>query len=128
MRMSWTPGVVPYGADQTAYLVVDGFGARGSVYRETEIERADLETVITDLMTGQFSSPARVVAFNTLEHWSKDVSTDIAQEIQTRCDIEGNDIPEHIRDFVEIHIERTKSLQLRLPQRGAASSDDLTNI
>jgi hypothetical protein len=26
----------------------------------------------------------RVVAFNTLEHWSKDVSRDIAREIQTR--------------------------------------------
>jgi len=42
--MNWTPGVVPYGADETVYLVVDSFGARGSVYRETEIERADLET------------------------------------------------------------------------------------
>jgi hypothetical protein len=47
--MSWTPGVVPYGADQTVYLVVDSFGARGSVYRETEIERADAETIISDL-------------------------------------------------------------------------------
>jgi hypothetical protein len=65
--MSWTPGVVPYGADETVYLVVDSFGALGSVYRETEIERADLETVISDLMTGQFSNPVRVVAFNTLD-------------------------------------------------------------
>ena len=76
--MSWTPGVVPYGADETAYLVVDSFGALGSVYRETEIERADAETIISDLMTGQFSNPVRVIAFNTLEHWSKDVSADIA--------------------------------------------------
>jgi hypothetical protein len=94
--MGWTPGVVPYGADQTVYLVVDSFGAHGSVFRQTEIERADLEAVISDLMTGQFSNPVRVVAFNTLEHWSNDVSAEIAQEIQTRCDIEGNDVPEHI--------------------------------
>jgi hypothetical protein len=111
--MGWTPGAVPYGADQTVYLVVDSFGVLGSVYRETEIERADLEAVISDLMTGQFSNPVRVIAFNTLEHWSKDVSADIAQEIQTRCDIEGNDVPEHIRDFVESHSERTKQLSLR---------------
>lgn len=32
---------MPYGADETVYPVVDSFGARGSVYRETEIERAD---------------------------------------------------------------------------------------
>jgi hypothetical protein len=112
--MGWTPGVVPYGADQTVYLVVDSFGALGSVYRETELERADLETVISDMMTGQFSSPVRVVAFNTLEHWSKDVSEEIAQEIQTRCDIEGNDVPEHIRDFVGNYLEHTKQLSLRL--------------
>ena len=34
----WSPAVVPYGADETAYLVVDSFGAFGSVYREAEIE------------------------------------------------------------------------------------------
>ena len=112
--MGWTPGVVPYGADQTVYLVVDSFGARGSVFRQTEIERADLEAVISDLMTGQFSNPVRVVAFNTLEHWSNDVSAEIAQEIQTRCDIEGNDVPEHIRDFVDGYIEPTKQLSHRL--------------
>ena len=36
--------------------------------RETEVERTDLETVIADLMSGQFTDPIRVVAFNTLEH------------------------------------------------------------
>jgi len=112
--MTWTPGTVPYGADETVYLVVDSFGAQGSVYRETEIERADLETIISDLLTGQFSNPVRVVAFNTLEHWSKDVSADLAKEIQVRCDIDGVEVPEHIRDFVETHTARSKQLGLRL--------------
>jgi hypothetical protein len=112
--MGWTPGIVPYGADETAYLVVDSFGAQGSVYRETEIERADAEAIISDLMTGQFNRPVRVVGFNTLEHWSKDVSAEIAAEIQTRCDIDGFEVPEHIRDFVETYTERTKQLSLRL--------------
>jgi hypothetical protein len=49
---NWTPTTVPYGADQTAYLVVDRFGGLGSVYRETEVERTDLETIITDLCPG----------------------------------------------------------------------------
>lgn len=35
--MNWTPGVVPYGADETVYLVVDSFGARGSVYHRARI-------------------------------------------------------------------------------------------
>jgi hypothetical protein len=40
-----------------------------------------------------------VVAFNTLEHWAKDISAEITAEIQVRCDIEGVEIPEYIRDF-----------------------------
>ena len=107
---SWMPGLVPYGADQTIYIVVDSVGAIGGVCRETEIERADPEEVIRDLISGKFNDPLRVVAFNTLEHWAKDVSEDIAAEIQARFDIEGNELPEHISDFVESH--RTAVRQL----------------
>jgi hypothetical protein len=114
MSTGWTPRIVPYGADQTVYLLVDRFGRLGSVYRETEVERTDLETIITDLMSGQFNDPVRVVAFNTLEHWSEDVSKDIALEIQTRCDIEGVAVPEHIEDFVASHTGPTRQLSLRL--------------
>jgi hypothetical protein len=43
-RTGWTPSLVPCGADQTVYLVIDGFGGRlSTVYRKTEIERADLD-------------------------------------------------------------------------------------
>jgi hypothetical protein len=65
MSTSWTPSTVPYGADQTVYLVIDRFKGLGSVYRETEVERTDIETIISDLMTGQFNDPVRVIAFNT---------------------------------------------------------------
>jgi hypothetical protein len=114
-KPGWKPSIVPYGADQTVYLVIDRFGQLGGgVYRETEVERTDLETVITDLTSGQFNDPIRVVAFNTLEHWSEDVSEDIAREIQTRCDIEGERVPEHIQDFVERHQSHERQLALRL--------------
>ena len=99
-RTAWTPRIVPYGADQTVYLVIDSFPGLGTVYRETEIERTDLETIIADLISGQFNDPIRVVAFNTLEHWSEDVTEYIAFEIQARCDLEGDAVPEHIRDLV----------------------------
>jgi hypothetical protein len=113
-KPGWKPLTVPYGADQTVYLVIDCFGQPGGgVYRETEVERTDVETVITDLTSGQFNDPIRVVAFNTLEHWSEDVSGDIAREIQTRCDIEGESVPEHIQDFVDRR-SREPQLALRL--------------
>jgi hypothetical protein len=112
-RTSWSPSTVPYGADQTVYLVIDRFSS-GSVYRETEIERSDLETIINDLLSGQFNDPVRVVAFNTLEHWSDDVSRDIAYEIQTRCDIEGEPVPPHVEEFVQSHAGTTRQLAFRL--------------
>ena len=73
------------------------------MYCEIEIERADIETIVVDLLAGQFSDPVRVTAFNTLEHWSQDISRDIALEIQTRCDIQGAAVPEHVEDFVHDH-------------------------
>ena len=99
--------IVPYGADQTLYLVVDGFGD-GTSRRELEIERTDLEAAIGELMLGQFNDPVRVIAYNTLEHWSEDVSAEIAFEIQSRCDMDGRDLPEHIKDFVERSTHRAR--------------------
>jgi hypothetical protein len=120
-RAGWSPKLVPYGADQTAYLVVDSFSASGTVYRETEVERTDFETIIVDFLTGQFNDPVRVIAFNTLEHWSDDVSEAIATEIQTRCDIEGVCVPEHVSDFVDRYRSPARQLtpKLALNQAGA---------
>ena len=100
---------VPYGADVTAYLVVDRF-SQGSVYRETEVERTDLETIISDLISGQFNDPARIIAFNTLEHWAEDVSVAVARAIQVHCDVGGEVVPEHIRDFVDRYTGPTRQL------------------
>ncbi len=91
---------VPYGADQTLYVVRDRIG--GS--KEIGVERADLETTIHDLIAGCFADPVRVTCFNTLEHWVKDISAEVATEIQSRCDIDGLALPDHLRDFVESYI------------------------
>jgi hypothetical protein len=83
MRKSgWTPSIVPNGDDQNVYIVVDDFGRSGRVYRETDVEAGDLETVILDLLEGQYKNPVRVVGFNTAEKWSEDVSGDVAQELR----------------------------------------------
>jgi hypothetical protein len=110
--MSWSPVTAPHGVFGTVYLVLDSFGALGAAYREADVSRADLETVITDLMSGEFNAPVRVVAFNTFERWA--VSRQIAEEIQERCDLAGEPVPECIRDFVEDHTGPTRQLALRL--------------
>ena len=113
---SRTPPSVPYGADQTVYLVVDRVGGLDGIYREAEVERTDLESIIADLLAGQFNDPVRVLAFNTLEHWSEDVSEDIAREIQTLCDIEGDGLPDHLQEFVENCRARHRHSSLSLAQ------------
>jgi hypothetical protein len=125
--MSRTGRNVPYGADETAYLVVDRLGRLGGVDREIEVERADIETIIADLVAGQFNEPVRVIAYNTLEHWSQDISEDVALEIQSRCDIEGAAVPEHIQDFVANFAAPARKLARAALQRRALK-DSLSRL
>ena len=80
--------------------MVDDLGPGGGVWREADVEPADLETVILDLLEGQYKSPVRVVSFNTAEKWSQDVSADVAHELRRRCDVQMRDMPSSIQAFV----------------------------
>jgi uncharacterized membrane protein len=113
-RTGWTPSIVPKGDDQNIYLVVDDLGRNGRVYLETDVETADLETVIVDLLDGHYRNPIRVIAFNTAEGWSQDVSADVAQELRRRCDLQLRDVPSSIQDFVEQHEGGYRQLAPRL--------------
>jgi hypothetical protein len=59
MGIAWTPPIVPKGDDENVYLVVDDLGSYGEVWREIETVRTDLECVIADLLSGQYSCPPR---------------------------------------------------------------------
>ena len=92
-KSNWTPSIVPNELDQTVYLVADDFGKYGRAWRETDCDTVDFETVIHDLLSGEYQNPIRVIAFNTAEHWSEDVSEDVAYELRQRCDLQLRDIP-----------------------------------
>ncbi|RXH38285.1 hypothetical protein [Bradyrhizobium zhanjiangense] len=91
--------IVPYGADETLFVVID----RRDEATEIRIERSDLEATIGELVAGCFNDPIKVISFNTLEHWMKDISTDVAGEIRARCEIYGIELPDYLSDFVETH-------------------------
>jgi hypothetical protein len=114
---SWTPSIVPNENNQTVYLVANDFGKPGRAWVESEYERTDLEAVIQDLLTGQYSNPIRVVAFNTAERWSEDVSAEIAKELRLRCDLQMRDIPFFLQDFTDRYEGRYHDIQLPLPMR-----------
>jgi hypothetical protein len=116
-RTDWTPSIVPKGDNQNVYLVVDDLGRNSRIYCEADVETTDLETVILDLLEGQYKSPLRVVAFNTAEKWSQDVSADVAHELRQRCDLQMRDVPFFLQDFVDQYEGRYRDVQLPLPIR-----------
>jgi hypothetical protein len=98
--MRRSPSIIP-GGEPTVYLVVDNLGRLGSVWREVDVEATDYETVFRDLLSGKYSNPVRVVGFNTAEGWSRDVSAEIAEDLQQRCDLENKVLPAGLQAFVE---------------------------
>ena len=58
--------------------MVDDLGRLGRVWREAEVDHPDLETVIEDLLAGEYSNPIGVFGFNVLEGRSRDISADVA--------------------------------------------------
>ncbi|QDP21192.2 hypothetical protein [Bradyrhizobium cosmicum] len=87
--------------EPSVYLVADDFGRAGRAWREADLETTDLETVINDLIAGEYRRPIKVIAFNTSERWSEDVSEDVAREIQHRCNLQLSDVPSHLQEFVD---------------------------
>jgi hypothetical protein len=101
LRMgNWTPSIVPQGDDQNVYLVVDDLGHLGQIWREAGVEMTDRESVINDLLEGQYRYPVRVIAFNVAEGWCRDASKDIARELRRRCDLRLTELSDSLHDFV----------------------------
>jgi hypothetical protein len=75
--------------DVTVYLVLDDFGKLGPAYRKAHEDSSDIEAVIEGMLSGQYTKPLRVVAFNTAERWGRDVSEDIAWEVLKRAVEQG---------------------------------------
>ena len=116
-KSNWTPSIVPDENDRTIYLVADDLGKPGRAWREADYEATNLETVVQDLLAGQYRKPSRVVAFNTAERWSEDVSVDVAHELRRRCDLQMRDIPFYLQAFTDRYEGRYHHIQLPLPIR-----------
>jgi hypothetical protein len=56
-----------------------------------------------DLLKGEYSDPVRVIGYNTSEGWSRDVSEEVASELQYRCDRLGLNAPANLEGFIERH-------------------------
>lgn len=80
--------------------MLEDFGVYGGrAWRETDAERADRDTVIRDLVAGEYRS-VRIVAFNTAEGWSQDVTVGIADELR-RHYVEFGDVSDTALQLLE---------------------------
>jgi hypothetical protein len=101
-----SPGLIPHipGFNVEVYLVLDDFGRVGRAYREVDENEADKETLIRNMLSGEYEKPVRVVAFNTSEGWSRDVSEDIAREVCQRARDTGKQLPFGTKVFAEYQL------------------------
>ena len=65
--------------------MLNDFGDLGRAYVETDEAEADQATIVENILSGQYSHPLRVVAFNTAEGWARDVIEDIACAVLDRA-------------------------------------------
>ena len=100
-----SPSIVP-GSRDDVYVVLDDFGPIGRVYREVDEEKTDRETVIRNLVSGQYNNPVRIVAFNTDDGWSRDMTAEIALEIRNQ----EEELSPVLRDFIDDVLSRAKRI------------------
>jgi hypothetical protein len=86
--------------DVTVHIVLNDFGPLGRAYVETDEAEADEATLVEDILSGEYSHPLRVVAFNTAEGWSRDVTEDIAQAVLSKAQRERRSISIGAQEFL----------------------------
>ena len=101
MRHVDPSSIVPQ-SSPTIHLVIEDFGVLGRAYRETDETHADAETIVGNILRGDYSAPAQVIALNVEKGWARDVSAQIARALLAKAGSDG--MPEHARRFVERHI------------------------
>jgi len=91
---------VPAEGTHTVYQVFDDLGRYGRVWTELGDEEANEATIIRWIIEGQFKRPLRVIAFNTEEGWSRDVTREIAEKLRDLNNA-GTQLGAAAREFVE---------------------------
>ena len=104
--MRSSQSIAPNGGEKDIYLVLDDFGRLGRAWRETDEAETNRATLVRNLLEGQYENPVRIVAFNTAEGWSRDVTVDIADELRRRY-VEYDEVPKEVLEFMEANQRRS---------------------
>jgi hypothetical protein len=91
--------IVPH-TEHTTYLLMDEIGEYGNVWREMSEGEANEATIVQWFIQGQINRPVKIVAFNTEEGWSRDITHDIATKLLD-LNQQGAALSAAAREFVE---------------------------
>ena len=99
-----SPSIVPNSLSRDVYLVLDDFGdCCGLAWSETDVADTGRPMLIRNLLEGQYFAPVRIIAFNTAEGWSRDVTEEIAAELACA---DCREMPPSIADFVSRTVQK----------------------
>ena len=101
-----SPSLVP-SSDDALHFVLCDFGKYGKSYIETDPNEADQDTIVRNMINGQYNRPLRVIALNPAEGWSRDVSEEIARAVLMAAEADGRVLAEGTNSFVETQRLRT---------------------
>jgi hypothetical protein len=91
--------------DDDLHFVLCDFGKNGHAFVETDPAHADRNTIIRNLIAGEYERPLSVVAFNLAEGWACDVSESVAKAIMKA----NASLTAGTREFVETHLVEQRS-------------------
>jgi hypothetical protein len=94
----------PLDNDVTIYLVCEDFGPLGRALLETDLAQADRETIVRNFISGQYGNALRVIALNTAEGWSRDVSEEIAFDVLDQAFDADDTLTEGTKRFIDRHV------------------------
>ena len=94
------PRLVP-ALDLDLHFVLCDFGALGTAYVETVPTEVDRDTIIRNMMSGEYDHPLHVIAVNPAKGWARDVSEDIARALVETAVRGGQSLPPGTQGFVE---------------------------
>src|SRR5258708_33593435 len=87
--------------DLDLHFVLCDFGALGTAYVETVPTEVDRDTIIRNMMSGEYDHPLHVIAVNPAKGWARDVSEDIARALVENAVRGGQSLPPCTQSFLE---------------------------
>src|SRR5258707_2203187 len=116
------PRLIP-ALDLDLHFVLCDFGALGTAYVETVPTEVDRDTIIRNMMSGEYDHPLHVIAVNPAKGWARDVSEDIARALVETAVRGGQSLPPGTQVFVESQLGGVLAEARKVGQNPRSSED-----